>query len=352
MQTILLNIAEAAIRAPSVDNCQPWRLALGDRHIDLFLDCERAEFFGDYAFSASYVTMGAVLENMSIACSHAGYGSNISYFPNPSMGTWIARFNLLSTQTINSDLYQSIWTRSTNRSPFRKTPLDVSAMNRLTNLPEPSGLRFFLSNDVDVMQDLCSLSKQIDEIIFGHQLLHANLFKWIRWNKAEAEATRDGLPVSSLGLTPPEVLFFRLISSWKRMSFLNLLGIHKIIAAINSGLLLKAGALGFITMHQCRPEDYLEGGRFFQRVWLLSEAMGVTLQPFGGLPFLLTRYIRGKGEGFDESQRKALEHIKNRIMTVLDISENNALIGFFRVGIPTNPCNQTLRRPISDIIPK
>jgi hypothetical protein len=68
----LEKIIEASILSPSVDNCQPWAFSIGDDSINIYLDRERADFFGDFGYSSAYVTLGAVLENMIIASNHFG----------------------------------------------------------------------------------------------------------------------------------------------------------------------------------------------------------------------------------------------------------------------------------------
>ena len=91
VKIILNDIIRAATLAPSVDNCQPWQFKVRGDCLELFHDNERAEFFGNALNSASYVTFGAVIENVVIAAGHNGLDASVEYLPSPDAGLF-ARF--------------------------------------------------------------------------------------------------------------------------------------------------------------------------------------------------------------------------------------------------------------------
>lgn len=349
-RTQIESLIEAASLAPSVDNCQPWRFIIDDESIDIFLDRPRAEFFGDYGYAASYATLGAVLENLTVAASGIGLQLDPRFFPSMDPDHVVSvRF---ITDTLPPDpMLEQLPLRCTNRRKYRTTPLDEAQRKKLQQAgASVPGVTLHLIEDRADMKRVFRLAAQIDSIIFDHPLLHANLYRWIRWNRDEINATRDGMPVGSLELDPFQQLFFRIISSFGILKFLNLFGMNRLIGLLNSALLLKSSALGLVVTKGTTNEDYLNGGRCMERVWLAAAGQGLSFQPFGGLPFLLTRMLRGGESGFSAKQYQLLQQIYADLGKVVPVRPDNGLIILFRVGIAPVPSERSVRRKLSDIV--
>ncbi len=192
---IITKIIAAGHAAPSVDNCQPWMFRIEAAGLSILLDEKRAEFFGDYQFTASYVTMGAVIENMTICAAASGYSTRINTFPSDDPST-VARLEFTKSTTTDSTLYDQIGRRCTNRRKYARTPLNNDAIE---SLKEVNGnyhgtVRFFTEHAT--IKRFARLASMIDSVIFSHRLLHANLFRWLRWNAKETASTRDGMPLN------------------------------------------------------------------------------------------------------------------------------------------------------------
>lgn len=348
-QEIINTLIEAGTLAPSVDNCQPWLFTSTGDSIVIFLDKQRAEFFGDYQFAASYVTLGAVVENITIAAAGHGLGCAVEYFPASADQCPVARLTLSESTVIDTRLTPYLAARCTSRAKYQRRTLADESMARFKEVTPVKGATLYLFDDRETMTELYHLSSAIDAIIFSHPELHANLFKWIRWSQGEKEETKDGMPIDCLGLEFLEQLFFRFISSWHRQQVANRVGINKLIGVLNSRLLLHASCLGFVVMDGSSRQDYLEGGRYFQRIWLTAAAQQLSLQPFGGLPFLLTRLLHAGGEGFSKKQYSDLQHIADAVSKIIPIDANHALVAFFRLGYGPPVTGRTIRRQLSEI---
>ena len=349
-QETISSLIKAGTLAPSVDNCQPWLFSAKGANISIYLDKPRAEFFGDYQFAASYVTLGAVIENICIAAADRGYGCSVEY-PSPVTDqSPVARLSLRESEAADASLFPFLTTRCTSRFKYQRRRLSDTHMARLKETAPTTGASLYLFDDPKTLDRLYKLSSSIDAIIFSHIELHGNLFKWIRWNLREKEQSSDGLPIDCLGLKPPDLLFFRFISSWSRQQLVNMIGINKLIGLLNSRLLLHSSCLGFIVMEGSSKEDYLEGGRYFERVWLTAASQGLSLQPFGGLPFLLTRLLHAGGEGFSKQQYLKLQTIAQAMTEFIPVSTSKALVGFFRIGYGPLVAARTLRRHLGDVV--
>ena len=66
----IYRIVEAAMQAPSGDNCQPWRFEWNGHELCVSHNEEKARHAFNRANHASYISLGCVLESISIAASH------------------------------------------------------------------------------------------------------------------------------------------------------------------------------------------------------------------------------------------------------------------------------------------
>src|ERR687893_1423221 len=76
----LMRLLDAAIRAPSGDNCQPWSFHLdGETRISIHTVPERAKSFFDYENCATSLSVGAVIENMRVQAASEGGKLQVQY---------------------------------------------------------------------------------------------------------------------------------------------------------------------------------------------------------------------------------------------------------------------------------
>jgi len=74
-------ILEAAVHAPSGENCQPWRFEISDDEIRVFNLPERDQSLYNHGQMASYVAHGALIGNIFVASPTFGYRARINLFP-------------------------------------------------------------------------------------------------------------------------------------------------------------------------------------------------------------------------------------------------------------------------------
>jgi len=348
----ILEIIQAGIAAPSVDNCQPWFFSTENNIITIEMDHKRADFFGDANYAAAYITFGSVIENMAIASLHCGFDAKIKYFPEGITSNKIAQIQLLRDSKTSSSLYDSIYRRHTNRNPYREKPLPPETREAFSNLRVSfPGAQLFLIEAKEKIKKIAGLIKKVETIIYGHKQLHSDLFKWIRWSDHETIKTKDGLPIKALQISFPQEIGLKFISSWKRMHLLNTFGASNLAADYSYRLALKSAALGFITMEHNRPEDYIDGGRFFQRLWLTATSENLSLHPLGALIFFLSKFRLNGGEGFAPKQRQILRYVHDALCDLFPIKNDTGLIMLFRIGYAAAPPTaRALRRPVSEVL--
>jgi hypothetical protein len=125
-------LLEAATRAPSVHNSQPWRFVVGPRRITVHADPERQLRVADAPGRALLVSCGAALMNLRVAAEHLGFHPRVRILPAPDDPTLVATVDVDHRHPRGgrlADLYPAIAARRTNRYPFadRRVPQSVLA---------------------------------------------------------------------------------------------------------------------------------------------------------------------------------------------------------------------------------
>jgi hypothetical protein len=125
-------LLEAATRAPSVHNSQPWRFVVGPRRIAVHADPERQLRVADAPGRALLVSCGAAVMNLRVAAEHLGFHPRVRILPAPDDPTHVATLDVDHRHSRGgrlADLHPAIAARRTNRYPFadRRVPQSVLA---------------------------------------------------------------------------------------------------------------------------------------------------------------------------------------------------------------------------------
>jgi hypothetical protein len=103
MNETIKKIIEAGTRAPSGDNCQPWKFVFIDPttiEVHLLAGLDRSLY--NFKERGSYLSIGALLENMAIAAPHFGYTLTTTLFPKEQDTTVVAQIAFTHTEEVSS----------------------------------------------------------------------------------------------------------------------------------------------------------------------------------------------------------------------------------------------------------
>ena len=223
-------LVEAATYAPSGDNCQPWRFHWDGEYLRVLFVPERAESFYDVLNAASWISLGAVLENLELAATTRGLRLNVELFPNGDARGAVARTTVTEGPSLVETLAAAIPLRCSNRRPYERRPLPMPSKAELDSaVTEMSGIQLSWVEERRQKTELARLAAQNDRFLFEHRPLHDGLYKWLRWTSEEVTRTRDGMPIETLELSLLERPAFRLAGCWPWARGLSLIGITRFI---------------------------------------------------------------------------------------------------------------------------
>jgi len=342
----LEKILALSIKAPSGDNCQPWRFAGHGEGLWLLIDPARDSSLYNVRDTASHIASGALIENMALAAPSLGYELKAELFPQKRPKDAVALLSFEKTAPRQDELLPFIDKRCTNRWPYRKAPLPDGAKEKLGKAAGAvrfGHLRLAVSDDEK--KTVAKAASINDRLLFENRLMHDFLFSQIRWSVEEAERTMDGLDARTLGLDALQTRLFRLLGPWPVLRALNLAGFSRVVPMQSYMLCKDSSAMGLVHVDGKGVDSFVNGGRLMQRVWLTAASLGLSFQPMTGLTFLVNRLRLAGGEGLSEKHRELVRTAEALLKTVFPLEERESMIMLFRLGYGPEPV-KSLRRPV------
>lgn len=343
---VLKKILEYGVRAPSGDNCQPWRFAASGNRLLVLDDPGRDTSLYNVRNAATLIAHGALIETLSIAATAFGLKADVRLFPGGKDETASIAFS--PDEAPPDALYAYIHRRTTNRFPYRKRPLDPGAADALAASASPvPGARVALREDREGRRKAARVASVNDRLLFEVRGLHDFLFAQIRWSAREAEATGDGMDIRTLGLNPLQQRLFRLLKPWPMVRALNCTGLSRMVPLQSYMLCSGSAAMGLLTAKGTSPESFINGGRALQRLWLTAASLGLSFQPMAGITFLIQRLYLDGGRGLEGGHRRIVEAAERRLREVFPSTRGDAIVMLFRTGYAAPPAVGSLRRPVT-----
>ncbi len=345
-------IVEYGIWAPSGGNCQPWSFSFKDGLLRCMHEEERSRSFLDFEHCASYLSIGAAVENMVLSAASMGIKADVQVFPEPKNPALVSVLELSPDpeRVFIDPLFEQITHRVTNRKLGPRQPLEPSELHALHAVADVQGARLQILQSTEDLSEIGSILGVGDRLRFFSRIMHRETMAEIRWNVEEVERTRDGLDLATFEFSPADVAALKLVSSWPAMMFLAGFGGGKALEKPIRKTVSASSAMGLLTVDGVDPVDYFRGGRIMQRVWLQATALGLAFQPTAPILYLFARLERGAGEGFSQKEKSILTDLRIRFRSLFQVPEGHCDIMLFRLARAEPPTARSLRRRLDDML--
>ncbi len=345
-------IVSMGIRAPSADNCQPWRFLWNGKTLKVLKDHARTGFFYDANEESTLITMGAVIENMRIAASHYGLKTDINFFPDGTSCDVIAELHFFPAHIVEDPLLPFIMLRCVNRNPYHKKRIEENVVEKLLQVAHDfPNTNIIWMDEERTKRIMRKIIFDADRILFEDSRLHAGLFQWIRLGKP-GKCTADGMTLDVLGLNALEKKIFPRLADWRTLSLLNRFGASRAPGLKSFSLLKQSPAYCLLTVARREPVEYLKGGMMVERFWITANALGVSVQPMAGFIFLLNHLYRDGAMQFTTRHRLMIQAIRWNLNRILTEKTSLVPVMFFRLGYASTPTFRTSRRAVQEVFRK
>jgi len=340
-----------AIQAPSGGNSQPWHFYWGDNRLWVTHDRRRSASLLDPYHRAAYLALGAAVENIAIAAASSQLDISIKLFPICSNADVIAAISLSTDSDDNSAMCARLKQqlglvnqRRTRRELIPSAPLRTEERSALVAAAATRETHVDLCLDSGDMKELGLVMGAADRLRFLAPDTHRELVAELRFTANEAEATRDGLGVDTLGLGPTGELAIRLLARADVAAVLRRVGGGARCEQLAQDAVASSSALGLLRATADTPADWVACGRGMQQLWLEAELLGIALHPMTTAIYLFETINNPPRLGFTEDEVATLRALRDRFHTVLPRDARPAAL-LFRLGRIAEHSGRALRRP-------
>jgi hypothetical protein len=348
MTNFQTRILAAAVRAPSGDNCQPWRFRFdGEDSVMITPNLERAKSFFDYENRATALSIGASIENMRVQAASEGMATKTVYVDDDiTHFSAMLRFFRNEAVGVSHKRVAALFQRTVNRRPFLPTSIARSISAQL--LQEPiDGVTVHMITDRRRISQWADVIEIADRIRYSHPVIHEELFSKLLVNPQMVRDIRMGLEIDRLGVGPLGGMLLRSLRPWHRVQRFSRWGLVRVLAH-QSGLLARAtGALVLVTISRAGCQDWMRAGEQVQRLWIQAQELGLQTHPMPVALYLDQRYQREGVKEFLPMHHCLLQDLRSRLASLVPTGFGAML---FRIGRGWRMRGQSVRLPLERFV--
>jgi molybdopterin/thiamine biosynthesis adenylyltransferase len=340
-------IVDAARRAPSGGNVQPWRFEADDEEIRFFLIPERTSTM-DVAYRATYVGIGAALFNARVQASAMKRLGPVKLFPEGRPSHHVASIRLGTSDDVAiTPMRDYVHSRSSNRRIGQASTIDDETVSTLMRGVEREGAQLHIMTERERIKAGAELLAASDRLRFLLPTVHQEMVSEIRW--PGRDALDEGLDVRTLELDPGGYAALEILSRPDVMGHLSDWRAGSALGLRMQASVITSSALAMITVPRADPTWYVRGGAAMERFWLSAEMHGLAVQPASPV-FLYA---------VDESDMRVLageRHLdemytlSERFHEFWGLSDGETAVMVFRIFQAPPPSVHSVRLPLNHVL--
>jgi molybdopterin/thiamine biosynthesis adenylyltransferase/nitroreductase len=322
--------ADAARRAPSAHNTQPWRLRVtaSDR---LVLDWDRRR-----DLPVVDVDRRGLCYGLGCALEAAARVSDLSYEPSgagdPHDADWYA--GEIIVHGVRDETYARssgiLAARGTNRGPFLRDPVDPGVLRRMEERAAAHGVRAAAMVDRSGIARLAELTTEAATAQLEQEPFLDELLRWIRTTRHEWDWDLDGFTPETLRLNPVIARVIRALKASPSLrAFARRAGLARAMAAAAGKTIEETGAVVLLSHADRSPQGCIGAGRGMLASWLVLTEENLSVQPVN---FAI---------GLEDARARVLEHF--------GANPEDATTAILRVGYATEPPPPSPRLPLDRV---
>lgn len=349
----LLRLIEAAARAPSGANEQPWCWHVRGPNLWL-LGRPRfgTEQLLNYEQSAVQLALGTAAENLVLCAHREGYATKLVTARAEDLGLVVGLrcFPRQDDPEISEPhawdhLCSQLFERHTNRRRGSTAALPGACFDALESAGSSvAGCRVKLLAAPEMLAEVADIAARAERIRLLHPQGHRDLLREVRWTPGEADSTRDGIDLRTFELSPSERVGLSMLRSPGVPKLLRRWREGRGLEKLTRAAVTSASAVGLIAVSGGDALEWFRGGRAVQRVWLSASELGVALQPHTAALYLCHRARSGGASVFDAETLRELSELRERLCRSFELDEREHQVFLFRLFPGCEPPARSLRR--------
>jgi len=340
-------IVDAARRAPSGGNIQPWRFEADASEIRMYLVPERTTTM-DVRHRGSYVAIGAALFNARVEAASLRNLGELQLFPEGSPSHHVATLLVgESTDYEIAPLEPRMRTRVANRQMGDTGPIDDEVVKMLSRVVQREGAQLRIATARARIDTMAELLAESDRVRFLVPTLHREMVGELRF--PGKDSLNEGLDVRTLELSPPETAALELLRRPDVMDHLADWRAGQGLGARTRAVVESSSALAVVTLPRSDPAWYVRGGEAVERMWLTAEVQGLAVQPVSPV-FLYAiddkDFLRLGGERHVDT----LFGLSQQFNEFWDLDDGEHVALLLRLSHAPPPSARSARLPLSEML--
>jgi hypothetical protein len=341
-------IVDAARRAPSGGNAQPWYFEATDEEVRFYIAPERSNSGMDIQMRGSYVAIGAALFNARVRAANLAVLGPHEIFTEGIRSTHVATLKIGSRHDPElAPLSAYISSRTTNRRVGGREEISAVTADTLVRATATEGGRLRLITDKAALAEAGVLLGEADRRRFLLPKVYHEMMAEVRW--PVRDQLEDGLDIRTLELGEAGYAAFDLLSRADVMDELGDWCAGKVLGMSTQMAVTGASALAAITVPRGGPGEYVRGGQALERFWIETTRLGLSMQPCSPVFLYATSAADLLGLG-GERDADELARQQARFADFLGLEETEVLIMVLRVFSSEPPSVRSIRRPLDEVL--
>lgn len=352
-------IVDAVLNAPSAGNNQPWKWVYSKGVMFLFHDKYRSWSWGDYYEMGSHMALGAALENLHLQAAALGLADNVNLFPLNNQPGLIAAVHFKpssSPSDENITLANHLFTRTTNRKLGARQKISEEFFEQLRQtVSEFKGIAFYYTDDDTKLEELGEIIAECDKVRLLNELGHEEFYHEIRWNKEQAEQTKDGVEVAAVDITMGDIAGLSVAKDWKAVELLAKWKKGGAFKKMSLKSVKSASAIVIFTIPEFTHTMLINAGMAVEKAWVFANKEGVSVHPMLSPAFFFNRMIHGNGADMTTEVVDDLKKLRERFLNIFPLesdgkSEKEVFV--MKVSIAESMGNRSLRKDKNEMFSK
>ncbi|MDH2904190.1 MAG: Rv1355c family protein [Actinomycetota bacterium] len=336
-------IVDAARRAPSGGNVQPWRFEADDAEIRFYLVPERTSRM-DVHHRASYLSIGAAIFNARVAAAALHLVGRVQLFPESRSSQHVATLQLGQGMDPELELLEPhLLGRSSNRRIGLTSEIDSSQLELMSRAVAQEGAQLRVVSDRERLVTLGAMLGEADRMRFLIPEIHEEMMREVRW--PGVHSLEEGLDVRTLEMDPASIGLMQLLGRADVMDNLSEWRVGRVLGLRTQMAVTSSSAVMVVTAPRAEPQWYVRAGAAMERLWLLGERFGLAMQPVSPLYLFATTDEEMADLGGERRVNELTEHAE-RFREVFGIDDTEALAMVFRVFHAEAPSVHSIRLPL------
>ncbi|HEY4915220.1 MAG TPA: hypothetical protein VIJ91_15045 [Candidatus Dormibacteraeota bacterium] len=340
-------LVDAARRAPSAGNIQPWRFEADEHEIRMYLVPERTTTMA-VRHRGSYVAIGAALFNARVAAASLKSLGPVQLFPEGCLSHRVATLRVgASTDYEIMYLKSRVRTWVANRQMGDPSPIDDEILQLLALGVEREGAKLRIATARNQIDSMAELLGESDRIRFLIPTLHCEMVGELRW--PGRDSLEEGLDVRTLELSARELAVLELLRRPDVMGHLADWRTGQALGAGTRAIVRSSSALAVVTVPKADPTWYVRGGAAVERFWLTAELHGLAVQPVSPV-FLYAVDDKDFLDLGGERHLDAIFGLSQRFNEFWDLGDNETVALLLRVSHAPLPAVRSARMSLAHLL--